>query len=88
MQVPKLYTMLNRSTALDQIKSSLNGKPWVWVGDGFVTTNQVAFEAPPNAKPYLTPVPPELEAFTALLRSLGVRESFSPIDYVAALEKL
>lgn len=40
----------------------LAGASWVWVGDEFLPTTRVAFLAPPNSRPYLVQVPPELGA--------------------------
>ena len=48
----------------------------------------MAFEAPANARPYLVAVPPELDAFEALLRALGVRQAFAPRDFALALRGL
>ena len=61
----------------------------MWVGDGFVGVAQVAFAAPSNARPYLFAVPPELAGpFGRLLRALGVREAFAPVDFARALSAL
>jgi hypothetical protein len=38
---------------LVKVKRLLFNTPWLWLGDRFVGTHQVAFDAPENAKPYL-----------------------------------
>ena len=58
------------------------------MGDGFVGTGQVAFDAPDNARPYLHRVPPSMELFEPLLRALGVRDRFAPEDFVRTLATL
>ncbi len=63
-------------------------KPWIWVGDRFVSTNQVAFNAPDNAKPFLYSVPDAMECFSKLLKLCGVRESFSGKDFIQLLFSL
>ncbi|CAN0511661.1 unnamed protein product, partial [Discosporangium mesarthrocarpum] len=49
---------------------------------------QVAFTSPANAAPYLYAVPPDLACFATLLRRFGVRSSFGPSDFCAALWRL
>ena len=61
--------------------SILQGKPWVWVGDRFVATEQVAFRCPANATPYLFAVPSDLVCFAALLKRFGVRPRFGFTDF-------
>ncbi|KAE9228403.1 hypothetical protein PF005_g4335 [Phytophthora fragariae] len=61
-----------------------NGK-YVWVGDRFVSSNQVAAVAVVNAEPYLYTIPNELLHFRPFLRAIGVRERFALPDYVHVL---
>ena len=72
----------------DKLTQLFQDNPWIWVGDRFVTTNQVAFNAPDNAKPFLYTVPNAMECFTSLLNLCGVRESFSGEDFVQLLSSL
>uniref|UniRef100_A0A7S3QAL4 Uncharacterized protein n=1 Tax=Chaetoceros debilis TaxID=122233 RepID=A0A7S3QAL4_9STRA len=66
----------------------LQGKPWIWVGDNFVTNSQVAFNAPDNARPYLYSVPDQMLCYENLLKACGVRDSFSGEDYMLLLSTL
>ena len=91
-ECPKMYGLLNAHVGrreLDTVARALGGgKAWLWVGDGFVGTGQVAFDAPDNARPYLHRVPPSMELFEPLLRALGVRDRFAPEDFVRTLATL
>lgn len=70
------------------ILEALTERPWIWVGDRFVTTSQVAFNAPENAKPFLYNVPEQMICYDNLLKFCGVRESFSSEDYIMLLSSL
>jgi len=63
-------------------KNKLANQEWLFVGDLFISTNRVAFDAPSNARPHLFSVPPELECFTPMLRFFGVRDKFIGEDFV------
>ena len=81
---------LNGSTPQQQerVLMSLHEMPWIWVGDKFVSTDQVAFDAPDNAKPFLYSVPNQMLCFNDLLTACGVRDSFGVEDYVKLLSSL
>lgn len=75
--VPEIYEQLQAQlvdlTDLGALREAHAGVPiilagasWVWVGDEFLPTTRVAFLAPPNSRPYLVPVPPELGAPSGL----------------------
>ena len=66
----------------------LHEMPWIWVGDKFISTEQVAFDAPDNAKPYLYSVPNQMLCFNNILKACGVRDSFGVQDYVRLLSSL
>ncbi len=72
----------------DELRTLFTESPWIWVGDRFVSTDQVAFNAPENAKPFLYSVPDAIECFGTLLRLCGVRDSFSGIDFINLLSSL
>jgi len=86
--VPRCYEILNNhmdTASIDdkeKLVIALQEKPWVWVGDQFVGTSQVAFDAPENARPYLFSIPPESLCFETLFKCCGVRDIFDPEDYV------
>lgn len=90
--LPRLYVALSGcvgiGTEIATVAKALGDKPWLWVGDAFVGTTQVAFEAPSDARPYLHRLPSELRIFEPLFRALGVRESFSPSDFAHTLSAL
>jgi len=70
------------------IRAILNHAPWVWLGDDFAPAESVAFKCALNARPMLCAVPAELYAYNGLLRAMGVRETFSSVDYVRSLAQL
>ncbi|KAH9612108.1 hypothetical protein KSS87_002588 [Heliosperma pusillum] len=70
------------------LKSSLEGVPWVWIGDGFVSPDALAFDSPVKYHPYLYVVPSELSSYRELLLALGVKLSFEVSDYYRVLQKL
>ena len=86
--IPQCYERLNahlESADEDErvrVAMLFHEQPWVWVGDRFVTSAQVAFDAPEHARPFLFSVPNELLCFDNLLKVCGVREKFSPFDFV------
>ena len=85
--IPRCYELLNnymKNASLDEkeaILLILTDKPWVWVGDCFVATSQVAFDAPEKARPYLFSLPQESLCFGALFKCCGVRDTFDANDY-------
>ncbi|RAL41091.1 hypothetical protein DM860_008789 [Cuscuta australis] len=70
------------------LKSDLEEVSWVWIGDGFVAPNSLAFDSPVKYQPYLYVVPSELSSFRDLLLALGVKLSFEAADYICVLQKL
>jgi sacsin len=90
----QIYEILDSQIAfakeenLNQLKSMLSNNPWIWVGDSFVSTNQVAFNAPDNARPFLYTVPDAMKSFESLLHLCGVRNTFSGSDFVHLLSSL
>jgi len=70
------------------IRAILSSAPWVWLGDDFAPAESVAFKCALNARPMLCAVPAELYAYNGLLRAMGVRETFSSVDYVRSLAQL
>ena len=71
-----------------RVKDLFHSQRWLFVGDVFVGTGRVAFEAPSNARPHLFSVPPELQCFNPMLKFLGVRERFSCEDYISVNQSL
>lgn len=90
-QIPLLYTRLQehaRENDFLPLSSALNGVPWVWLGDDFVSADVLAFDSPVKFTPYLYVVPSELSDFKELLLELGVRLSFDAADYMNTLQHL
>ncbi|WCJ40041.1 Zinc finger C3HC4 type (RING finger) family protein [Euphorbia peplus] len=89
--IPTLYSRLQEYIGTDDfmvLKSALDGVPWVWIGDDFVSSNSLAFDSPVKFSPYLYVVPSELSEFKELLLQLGVRLSFDVWDYFHVLQRL
>ena len=92
--IPRIYEILNSQLHdapkedQEEVLILFREHPWIWVGDRFVTTEQVAFDAPENAKPYLYSVPNEMLCFDALLKKCCVRENFVAFDYINLLSSL
>lgn len=89
--MPVLYSNLQEYVGTDEfdlLKASLNGVPWVWIGDDFVTVEALAFDSPVKYSPYLYVVPSELSVFRDLLLALGVRLNFDLFDYAHVLQRL
>lgn len=72
----------------DETLNILKEEAWIWVGDKFVKTSQVAFEAPEHARPFLYSVPDQMLCYGNLLKHSGVRENFSGEDFVYLLSSL
>ncbi|KAL6844366.1 hypothetical protein ACP4OV_026039 [Aristida adscensionis] len=70
------------------LKGSLDGLPWVYIGDRFVPPQALAFDSPVKYHPYLYAVPSELSEFKKLLLELGVRQTFDAMDYLNVLHCL
>lgn len=90
-QIPLLYTRLQehaRENGFLALTSALNGVPWVWLGDDFVSADVLAFDSPVKFTPYLYVVPSELSDFKELLLEMGVRLSFDAADYMNTLQHL
>lgn len=88
--VPKLYHSLASLSAsvLDNLRTSIEDSNIVWVGDGFVPINKVAFRGPLDLSPLLYVIPLELAPFQQLLQSLGVQPSFSAEQYASVLSTM
>ena len=68
---------------------SEGGHPWIWVGHTFADADSVAFASPADAMPLkMYQVPSDIECFAYLLRSCGVRESFTSRDFAHAIERM
>ncbi|KDP43312.1 hypothetical protein JCGZ_24233 [Jatropha curcas] len=89
--IPMLYSRLQEFIGADdfvRLKSALGGVSWVWIGDDFVSTNELAFDSPVKFTPYLYVVPSELSEFRELLLGLGVKLNFDIWDYFHVLQRL
>lgn len=89
--VASLYSMMQGFISTQDfmiLKSALEGVSWVWICDGFVAPNALAFDSPVKFQPYLYVVPSELSSFRDLLLALGVKLSFEVFDYLCVLQKL
>ena len=87
----KLYALMhehitNDPPAATKVRTYLqNKRGWVWVGARFAYPHQVALESAISARPYLFTLPPDLAPFSPTLVTLGVRRTFGPEDWAAAL---
>lgn len=90
-QILSLYSQLQGCISTDKLnflRSVLDGVRWVWIGDDFVQSTALAFDAPVQYSPYLYAVPSELSEYRDLLLALGVRLSFDLPDYLHVLQQL
>ncbi|KAL0374332.1 UNVERIFIED_CONTAM: hypothetical protein Sradi_3348900 [Sesamum radiatum] len=62
------------SMKLDIVKAVLEGCRWIWVGDGYATTNEVVLNGPLHLAPYIRVIPADLAAFSDLFLELGIQE--------------
>lgn len=89
--VPKMYQTLG--SHLDDCESServyaiLQKARWIFLGDVFVRSDQIAFDAP-EARPHMYSVPQELVIFEELLRKSGVKDSFTAVDFAQVMINL
>lgn len=89
--IPSLYLQLQGYISSDKfnfLRIELDGVRWVWIGDDFVPSTALAFDAPVKYSPYLYAVPSELSEYRDLLLALGVRLSFNFPDYLHVLQQL
>lgn len=90
-EIPSIYSKLQEFIGTNDfkvVKGDLDGVPWVYIGDNFVSTKALAFDSPVKYHPYLYVVPSELSEFRALLSELGVKLTFDAMDYLHVLQYL
>eukprot|EP00878_Enallax_costatus_P018109 GHUV01019053.1.p1 GENE.GHUV01019053.1~~GHUV01019053.1.p1 ORF type:complete len:1075 (+),score=289.48 GHUV01019053.1:149-3226(+) len=88
--VPVLYGGLAALPAAELAAAAavLEGQPTVWVGNGFVPAERVAFKGGLDLSPHLYVLPLELSPFRDLLAVLGAQEAFSARQYTTLLQDL
>ncbi|TQD90400.1 hypothetical protein C1H46_024037 [Malus baccata] len=88
LAMPRIYSMLTGligSDGMDIVKAVLEGSRWVWVGDGFATTDEVVLNGPVHMAPYIRVIPVDLAVFKELFIELGIREFLNFTDYASIL---
>ncbi|XP_042037175.1 sacsin isoform X1 [Salvia splendens] len=91
LAMPKIYSLLMRllgSDEIDIVKAILEGCRWIWVGDGFATSNEVVLNGPLHLAPYIRVIPIDLAAFSDLFLDLGIQEYLQPSDYANILNRM
>lgn len=86
--MPRIYSILTSligSDEIDIVKAVLEGCRWIWVGDGFATSDEVVLEGPLHLAPYIRVIPIDLAVFKDLFLELGIREFLKPSDYADIL---
>ena len=78
------YQVLNERAQSDPLVSELEGTRCIYVGDGFVRTNQVYWVAQPLGRHAFT-VPESIKSFTPLFEAIGVKDAPDCTDYVDIL---
>ncbi|XP_031371785.1 sacsin isoform X1 [Punica granatum] len=89
--MPRIYSILTGllgSDEMDIVKAVLEGSRWIWVGDGFATSDEVVLDGPLHLAPYIRVIPIDLAVFRGLFLELGVREFLKPADYVDILGRM
>lgn len=88
LAMPRIYSILMAllgSDEIDIVKAVLEGCRWIWVGDGFATSNEVVLNGPLHLAPYIRVIPVDLAAFSDLFLELGIQENLRPSDYANIL---
>lgn len=88
LAMPRIYTILMGmvgSDEMDVVKAVLEGCRWIWVGDGFATSEEVVLNGPLHLAPYVRVIPVDLAVFKDLFLELGIREFLKPSDYANIL---
>ena len=78
------YQVLNERAESDPLVSELEGTRCIYVGDGFVRTNQVYWVAQQLGR-YAFTVPESIKSFTPLFGAIGVKDAPECSDYVEIL---
>ncbi len=90
-EVGRIYHILNGIESeyeMDVTQSILHGIAWLWMGDGFVSSDHVAYTSSINAHPYLFTVPPDLGCYRTLLSAFNIRDTFGSSDYCLVLNRM
>jgi len=90
-EVGRIYHILNSVESeyeMDVTTSVLHGSAWLWMGDGFVSSDHIAYSSSINAHPYLFTVPPDLACFRNLLSAFSIRDTFGSSDYCLVLHRM
>ncbi|XP_019420625.1 PREDICTED: sacsin isoform X1 [Lupinus angustifolius] len=88
MAMPRIYSILTGMIGSDEIeivKAVLEGCRWIWVGDGFATSDEVVLDGPLHLAPYIRVIPVDLAVFKNMFLELGIREFLQPDDYASIL---
>ncbi|KAI4356900.1 hypothetical protein L6164_000883 [Bauhinia variegata] len=88
LEMPRIYSILTGligSDEFDIVKAVLEGCRWIWVGDGFATSDEVVLDGPLHLAPYIRVIPVDLAVFKDLFLELGIREFLRPADYANIL---
>lgn len=88
LAMPRIYSILSGligSDEIDIVKAVLEGCRWIWVGDGFATSDEVVLDGPLHLAPYIRVIPVDLAVFKDLFVELGIREFLQPADYANIL---
>lgn len=91
LAMPRIYSILTGMIGSDEIeivKAVLEGCRWIWVGDGFATSDEVVLDGPLHLAPYIRVIPVDLAVFKNLFLELGIREFLQPSDYVNILFRM
>ncbi|XP_050232119.1 uncharacterized protein LOC126680894 [Mercurialis annua] len=91
LAMPRAYSIMMSLIGSDEMeimKAVLEGARWVWVGDGFATTDEVVLDGPLHLAPYVRVIPVDLAVFKDLFLELGLREYFKPLDFANILVRM
>lgn len=91
LSMPRIYSILAGligSDEMDIVKAVLEGSRWIWVGDGFATSEEVVLEGPLHLAPYVRVIPVDLAVFRDLFLELGIREFLRTSDYANILFRM
>ncbi|XWS39577.1 hypothetical protein CRYUN_Cryun18bG0067200 [Craigia yunnanensis] len=87
--MPRIYSILMNmigSDDMDIVKAVLERCRWIWVGDGFASSDEVVIDGPRHLALYIRVILMDLAVFKELFLELGIREFLTASDYANIID--